>query len=97
MNTREKNQLLNTFRDEHSPKGSSDYSEQLLDEADEFARRNTVYYSGEELSRKIKEKYNIDDSRSSISMPQDLNGFWGSLKHIPDGLDLQRRMREEWE
>ena len=73
MNTREKNQLLNTFRDEHSPKGSSDYSEQLLDEADEFARRNTVYYSREELSRKIKEKYNIDDSRSSISIPQDMN------------------------
>ncbi len=52
-----------------------DQSERLLDEADEFAKRNTVYYSREELSRKIKEKYNIDDSRSSISMPQDMNAL----------------------
>ena len=52
-----------------------DQSERLLDEADEFARRNTVYYSREELSRKIKEKHNIDDSRSSISMPQDMNAL----------------------
>ena len=52
-----------------------DQSERLLDEADEFARRNTVYYSREELSRKIKEKHNIDDSRSSISKPQDMNAL----------------------
>ena len=36
-----------------------DYTERLLDEADEFARTNTVYYSREELHRRMKEKYNV--------------------------------------
>lgn len=31
------------------------------------------------------------------SVPQDNSKFFGVLKNIPDGMDLQRSMRDEWD
>ena len=45
--------LLRDWKEEH------DDTERFLDEADEFARTNTVFYSREELHQRMKEKFNV--------------------------------------
>lgn len=35
--------------------------------------------------------------KKETSSTQDKSDFFGILKDIPDGMDLQRRMRDEWD